>query len=442
MVWTDYKTGKPISEARRPETRRSHFLDRVRRGTHLQAVAYLLGSEGESMGRYLFLRPGLDDGQRELAVTTADQDFVEAFAAASEAVLAAWEAGSFFPRLVELDGRKEPGRCGFCSVAEACLRHDSGARQRLYEWTVEAGLDVARRPSRRRCCGSGGWGRTRWAPAGIPEVTVLRSAIPSRTAEPDPRAADLAARRAAQTRFDVPLVLQAGAGTGKTTTLIGRLLAWTLGEGWERAARRLAERAERKTGRRADEGPDRVAAEVLGRVVAITFTEAAAAEMAGRAARELAVARRRRTRRRAGSKPRVLPPAPERARRARALLGTLDHLAVRTIHAFCRGLLADHPLEAGVHPDLTIDADGRLVEEVVRETVEDALRDGYGDPGDPHLLALAVARLRPAGDRRGAGRPAPGRAAGRRPGRGPVRPEALRDFRRRARRGRARRSTA
>src|SRR5947199_4907435 len=129
---------------------------------------------------------------------------------------------------------------------------------------------------------------------------------------------DRAARRAAQTRFDVPLVLQAGAGTGKTTTLIGRLLAWTLGEGWERAGRRLAERAERKTGRRAGEGPDRVAAEVLGRVVAITFTEAAAAEMAGRAARELAALAA------GGEAPdsleaSVLPPAAEPALRAPAL---------------------------------------------------------------------------------------------------------------------------
>ncbi|HET7042610.1 MAG TPA: hypothetical protein VFI13_11345, partial [Gemmatimonadales bacterium] len=76
-----------------------------------------------------------DDGDRELSVTNADEEFIEAFAAASEAVLAAWESGSFFPRLVELDGRKEPARCGFCSVAEACLRNDSGARQRLHEWT-------------------------------------------------------------------------------------------------------------------------------------------------------------------------------------------------------------------------------------------------------------------------------------------------------------------
>jgi ATP-dependent helicase/nuclease subunit A len=203
------------------------------------------------------------------------------------------------------------------------------------------------------------------------------------------RAADREARHAAQTRFDRPLVLQAGAGTGKTTTLIGRLLAWTLGAGWERAVQRFAERASRPLARREEAAPDRVAAEVLSRVVAITFTEAAAAEMAGRAARELAALAG------GGEAPAwldasLLPPPPERAERARALLGTLDHLSVRTIHAFCRGLLADHPMEAGVHPDLKIDADGRLVEEVVRETVEDFLREGYGDPGDPHLLALAA----------------------------------------------------
>src|SRR3954452_17737707 len=238
---------------------------------------------------------------------------------------------------------------------------------------------------------------------------------------------DRAARRAAQTRFDVPLVLQAGAGTGKTTTLIGRLLAWTLGEGWERAAQRLAERA---SGRPREEGPDRIAAEVLGRVVAITFTEAAAAEMAGRAARELASLA-------SGAaapdwlEASILPPAPERARRARALLGTLDHLVVRTIHAFCRGLLADYPLEARVHPDLTVDADGHVLEEVVRETVEDALRDGYGDPGDPHLLALAILGFGPPeivealGSLLQGGIPAAVLAED------PFRPEALEDFRRR-----------
>lgn len=201
------------------------------------------------------------------------------------------------------------------------------------------------------------------------------------------RAADRAARKEAQRRFDRPLVLEAGAGTGKTTTLIGRLLAWSLGAGWDRMESELAERA--AAGRSVDAGPERVAAAVLRGIVAITFTEAAAAEMATRAAERLGSLAR-------GDEPpswlepSLLPPPEERTRRARALVATLDHLAIRTIHAFCRGLLADHPLEAGVHPELTIDADGLRVEEVVQETVEAGLREGYGDPGDPDLIALAA----------------------------------------------------
>ena len=199
--------------------------------------------------------------------------------------------------------------------------------------------------------------------------------------------ADRAARREAQRRFDRPLVLEAGAGTGKTTTLIGRLLAWTLGIGWEAKEEALGKRAAEM--RRPAPGSDRIAAAVLGGVVAITFTEAAAAEMASRAARELGCLAR-------GDEPPswldpgILPPPEERARRARALASTLDHLAIRTIHAFCLGLLADHPLEARLHPELQVDADGLLLEGVVHETVESSLREGYGDPGDPHLLALAA----------------------------------------------------
>jgi ATP-dependent helicase/nuclease subunit A len=249
----------------------------------------------------------------------------------------------------------------------------------------------------------------------------------------DPRAdllaADRAARQAAQTCFDLPLVLQAGAGTGKTTTLIARLLAWSLGEGWERATRRLAERAQ---GSPREEGPDRVAAEVLGRVVAITFTEAAAAEMASRAARELAVLAS------GGPAPgwleaSPLPPDSERRRRARALLGTLDHLAVRTIHAFCRGLLADYPLEARVHPDLTVDAEGHLLEEVVRETVEDSLRDGYGDPGNPHFLELAIRGFGPPEIVEALGALLQGGLPAAVLAEDPFRPEAMAAFRRRLR---------
>src|SRR5215207_9098983 len=216
---------------------------------------------------------------------------------------------------------------------------------------------------------------------------LLVGAFGSRRDDERLRQEDREARLEAQRRFDRPLVLEAGAGTGKTTTLIGRLLAWVLGAGWERKERELAERA--AAGLLSDGSPDRIAASILRGVVAITFTEAAAAEMASRASLALGALAR-------GDEPppwldpAVLPPPEERTRRARALASTLDHLAVRTIHAFCRGLLADHPLEAGVHPELATDADGLLLQEVVHETVEACLREGYGDPGDPDLLALAA----------------------------------------------------
>ena len=208
-------------------------------------------------------------------------------------------------------------------------------------------------------------------------------------------AADREARRLAQTEFSRPLVLEAGAGTGKTTTLVARLLAWTLGPGWERAAERLAARAAAAgdPGREIDD--ERIAAEVLSGVVAITFTEAAAAEMAHRAARDLADVAKGFGRVPGWLEAAPLPPEAERVRRAWALLATLDQLNVSTIHAFCRRLLAEHPLEAGVHPLLTVDADGRLLDEAVQEAVEGAMRSGYGEPGDPHLLALAARGLGP-----------------------------------------------
>src|SRR6202035_2360429 len=58
---TDNKPAKPISEAKRPDTRRRHFLARVRSGTSLQAVAYGLAGGPGASGRYLYLRPDLDE---------------------------------------------------------------------------------------------------------------------------------------------------------------------------------------------------------------------------------------------------------------------------------------------------------------------------------------------------------------------------------------------
>ena len=101
------------------------------------------------------------------------------------------------------------------------------------------------------------------------------------------RTTDQRARLLSQTVFDRPLVLEAGAGTGKTATLVARIVAWSLGPGWQRAAEELRAHHERR-GTREPAAPDRIAARVLDGVVAITFTEAAAAEMATRIAGALA----------------------------------------------------------------------------------------------------------------------------------------------------------
>lgn len=204
---------------------------------------------------------------------------------------------------------------------------------------------------------------------------------------------DRLARVAAQTVFDVPVVLEAGAGTGKTTALVGRVVAWALGGGWERAE--VEERElRRRVGRSGPPDSQRVAARVLDGTVAITFTDAASAEMASRvgtALRELASGRLPSGVLEDG----LVSDAATRQSRARALLTALDHLRVSTIHAFCRRLLAVNPLEAGLHPAFRVDPDERLIESVVESVVEERYREALGGTGDPDVLRLAAAGFGP-----------------------------------------------
>jgi len=161
---------------------------------------------------------------------------------------------------------------------------------------------------------------------------------------------DAAARRIARSEFGRPVALEAGAGTGKTTTLVARLVTWLVGPGWVDA---------RST---------------LRGCVAITFTEAAAAEMHERLAQALGDLAD-------GRPPKGLELADlpaEAPARAALLRDALEEPIAQTIHAFARGLLARFPLEAGLQPDFTVDADGRERERVVREVVEETLAEVLG----------------------------------------------------------------
>lgn len=137
-VYTDYKTGKPMSGASGEDTRRKHLLAAVGSGERLQAAAYAAAG---GVGRYLFLG-GLNREwpERIFSVSPDDREAREAFEAAADAVLAAWGAGALPPRLV--DSRdSEPAGCGYCQVAEACLRGDTGARSRFLAWARRRGTN-------------------------------------------------------------------------------------------------------------------------------------------------------------------------------------------------------------------------------------------------------------------------------------------------------------
>lgn len=182
------------------------------------------------------------------------------------------------------------------------------------------------------------------------------------------RREDATARELAQQEFKQPVVLIAGAGTGKTTTLVRRLVTWAMGEGWDRRQQGDAERT---------------AGEVLQRVVCITFTDKATLEMAARVHEVLAAI--------AEGKPQdwlTLPlDATTQVARARALIAAEGRLRVSTIHGFCQGLLQSHAMTAGLKPLFTVDSDGDvrrlLAEEVLAELMPQLL-----DAHSPALKAV------------------------------------------------------
>jgi hypothetical protein len=135
VVLTDFKTGAPLSKAKTESTRRKHLLAALGKGQALQAAAYALGAGGRGTdGRYVYLRPDLEDATRVLGAAGDDPELLPAFRAAVRAVLGAWDSGSLFPRLELADKPKEPPRCSWCEVRDACVRGDSGARRRLVRW--------------------------------------------------------------------------------------------------------------------------------------------------------------------------------------------------------------------------------------------------------------------------------------------------------------------
>ncbi|MDP2959510.1 MAG: UvrD-helicase domain-containing protein [Longimicrobiales bacterium] len=120
---------------------------------------------------------------------------------------------------------------------------------------------------------------------------------------------DAGARRRIQEDLDTNLLVEAGAGSGKTTELVNRMVALVA------------------TG-----------TATVDEIAAVTFTRKAAAEL------------RERFQSRLERDVRVAETPPEVTERLRAALEDIDRAFLGTIHAFCARLLRERPLEVGLDP--------------------------------------------------------------------------------------------
>jgi ATP-dependent exoDNAse (exonuclease V) beta subunit len=175
------------------------------------------------------------------------------------------------------------------------------------------------------------------------------------------------ARTALLTELDTTFVVEAAAGTGKTTVLVGRIAAVV------------------RTGRAR-----------LSQIIAVTFTEKAAGEMKLRL-------RDRLERERNETK------AAEEVERLTTALEELEVARIGTIHGLCADLLREYPVEAQVDPLFEVAAEGeasatvhaaftRQFQELLRQPPEGVRRvlrrRGRGQDDQPRSVLLeAVERL-------------------------------------------------
>ena len=163
---------------------------------------------------------------------------------------------------------------------------------------------------------------------------------------------DREARRAIRDDLEATLFVEAAAGTGKTTALVGRIASVL--------------RSGRST---------------LERIAAVTFTEKAAGEMKLRLRAELERVRA------------AAPEGGDEHRRLERALEQLELARIGTIHAFCADLLHERPIEAGVDP----------VFEVLAEEEAERLLDAAFDAWFERTLSMPPEGVRRMLRRRGRG---------------------------------------
>ena len=171
---------------------------------------------------------------------------------------------------------------------------------------------------------------------------------------------DTEARSRILTEFGTSFFVEAAAGTGKTSALVGRIV-----------------------------GLVRTGGGTLDRIVAVTFTEKAAGEMKLRLRSEI-------------EKARALAVPEERNRLVHAL-EQLELARIGTIHAFCGDLLHERPVEAGIDPLFEVASENEA-EALADEAFEGWFQRTLADPpeGIRRILRRRLGRQSPREQLRGA----------------------------------------
>lgn len=183
-----------------------------------------------------------------------------------------------------------------------------------------------------------------------------------------PTLTDSEDRFLAETTWDRNVIVVAGAGTGKTTILVNRILNLLLRE------------------------PNPLA---ITEVVALTFTNKAATEMKQRLRAQLLRLTEQTDDLIATFRTRYYLSAEQVIERARTALEQMEKSQIGTLHSFAAHLLRLHPIESEIDPSFQED-DGTRFKELFHSSWDRWLDDELGSAGPQHdrwRLALAGASL-------------------------------------------------
>lgn len=134
----DFKTGRPLADNQKASTRHGHLLHAVSEGRALQAAVYARAGGPGSLGVYLYLsdQDVKFEAARRIAVEPDDEAVMQRLDQVVDLLASAQLAGIHPPRLNQrpAGNRERPRMCSECAVAQACLQHDSVARNRQRQW--------------------------------------------------------------------------------------------------------------------------------------------------------------------------------------------------------------------------------------------------------------------------------------------------------------------